>query len=118
MMNEAAIRAYCLVKKGAREDYPFGPDVTVYKTGSKIFLLVSNRNGGVKMSFKDHPHLNYEWRDQYSAVQPGYHLNKLHWNTLAIDGTVPDADIQRMIDHSHEIVFRSLSRNAKRTESK
>ncbi|MDF2717394.1 MAG: hypothetical protein K0R28_4319 [Paenibacillus sp.] len=112
-MNKKELAAYCLTKKGAREDYPFGPDPLVIKVGSKMFALLSDHDGFDNIALKCDPETAYLLRQQYSAVKPGYHLNKQHWNTVVIDGTVPDDEIRDMIDHSYTIVVRKLTRAEK-----
>lgn len=109
-MNSKACYSYCLTKLGAREDYPFGPDVIVIKVAAKIFALLSRRQGQDILSLKCDPAYSELLRRQYPAVTPGYHLNKRHWNTLVLNGTIPAAEIKGLIDHSHELVFNSLGR--------
>jgi predicted DNA-binding protein (MmcQ/YjbR family) len=102
------LRQYCLNKPGAYEDYPFGPEPAVFKVGSKMFALLNETVGQAVISLKCDPGLSDLFRQQYAAVQPGYHLNKKHWNTVVLDGTVPDSEILWMIDHSYELVVKSL----------
>lgn len=112
-MNKQELAAYCLSKAGAREDYPFGPDPLVMKVASKMFALISDEGGLDNIALKCEPETAYLLRQQYAAVKPGYHLNKQHWNTVVMDGTVPDDEIRDMIDHSYELVFRKLTRAEK-----
>ncbi|PYI56525.1 MmcQ/YjbR family DNA-binding protein [Paenibacillus flagellatus] len=113
-MNREELVAYALSKKGAREDYPFGPEPLVLKVGTKMFALIAEDAGGrPAISLKCEPETAYLLRQQYEAVKPGYHLNKQHWNTVTIDGTVPDGDIRGMIDESYALVARKLTRAEK-----
>lgn len=112
-MNSAELAAYCLSKKGAREDYPFGPEPLVVKVGSKMFALLSGGSEEASISLKCDPETAYLLRQQYAAVKPGYHLNKQHWNTVQIDGTMSDDVIREMIDDSYALVARKLTRAEK-----
>jgi predicted DNA-binding protein (MmcQ/YjbR family) len=112
-MNKKELAAHCLTQTGAREDYPFGPDPLVIKVASKMFALISDEGGFDNIALKCEPETAYLLRQQYSAVKPGYHLNKQHWNTVVMDGTVPDDEIRAMIDHSYALVARKLTRAEK-----
>lgn len=112
-MDIREIRDYCLSKKGSYEDYPFGPETMTIKVASKIFAIVSDKSGKTYISLKCDPFVAQNLRQQYSSITPGYHLNKEHWNTVALDGSVPDAEIRWMIDHSYEMVVKGLSKEAK-----
>jgi len=102
------ITQYCLSKPDAYLDYPFGPSPAVVKVYDKMFALVFIRNDKPCLSLKCDPFVAKSLRQQYSAVAPGYHLNKEHWNTVVIDGSVPDDEIMWMIDHSYELVVRRI----------
>lgn len=112
-MELQEIKDYCLIKAGTAETYPFGPEPIVFKVLSKIFVLLSVKNNKISLSLKCDPFLAQNLRMQYLAVKPGYHLNKEHWNTVTIDGTIPESEIYWMIDHSYEMVVRSLSKAEK-----
>jgi len=101
---------YCLSKKGAFEDFPFGPEPTTIKIGSKMFALISMRSDKLVLSLKCDPFVSQSLRQQYTAIAPGYHLNKQHWNTIQIDGSVPEHEILWMIDHSYDLVYASLTK--------
>lgn len=105
---------YCLTKTGAFEDYPFGPDVIVLKVAAKMFALLSNRNGVVNLSLKCNPELSEVLRSEYKSIIPGYHLNKRHWNTLLLDGSIPETEVRSLIDHSYDLVIKSLSSQKRR----
>ncbi|MBU5671698.1 MmcQ/YjbR family DNA-binding protein [Paenibacillus brevis] len=108
------LTGYGLSKKGAVEDYPFGPETVVLKVGGKMFALLSRTvEGETRISLKCDPVIAANLREQHPCVQPGYHLNKTHWNTVAVDGSLPMSDLQDMIDHSYELVLNSLTRAAR-----
>jgi predicted DNA-binding protein (MmcQ/YjbR family) len=102
-MNIETIREYCISKTGATESFPFGEDTLVFKTGEKIFALV-NLDGDLSINLKCDPAYAIELRERYSSVTPGYHMNKKHWNTIYLDGTIPDKEVFSWIDHSYELV--------------
>jgi predicted DNA-binding protein (MmcQ/YjbR family) len=100
----------CSALPGAIEDYPFGDDVAVFKIGGKMFALVMLTGEPGFVNLKCDPDLALELRAQYPAVQPGYHANKRHWNSVTLDGTVDDAELDDMIGHSYDLVLPSLPR--------
>ncbi len=102
-MDVESIRDYCIIKKDVTESFPFGDDTLVFKTGGKIFALV-NLEGDLSINLKCEPSLALELRERYPAVNEGYHMNKKHWNTIHLDGSVPDSEIFSWIDHSYERV--------------
>ena len=109
-MDSKQFFTYCLCKEGALEDYPFGPDVIVMKVMGKMFALLSRREGQVILSLKCDPNYAELLRQQYVSILPGYHLNKRHWNTLLLDGSIPEKEIRGLIDHSYDLVVKSLTR--------
>jgi predicted DNA-binding protein (MmcQ/YjbR family) len=102
-MNIVTLREYCISKKGATESFPFGEDTLVFKTSGKIFALV-NLDGDLSLNLKCDPALALELREKHSSVMPGYHMNKKHWNTIILDGTVPDKEVFSWIDHSYDLI--------------
>jgi predicted DNA-binding protein (MmcQ/YjbR family) len=102
-MNIEIIREYCISKKGATESFPFGEDTLVFKVNEKIFALV-NLDGNLSINLKCDPTLAIELREKYSSVTSGYHMNKKHWNTINLDGTVPDKEVFSWIDHSYDLI--------------
>src|ERR1700719_1926389 len=116
-MDVESLREYCLAKPGATEDTPFGEDVLVFKVAGKIFALASLDEVPARANLKCDPDLALELRDRYEQVQPGYHMNKKHWNTVEIESGIPDNEIRKMIDHSYELVVSSLPKS-KRVRSK
>jgi predicted DNA-binding protein (MmcQ/YjbR family) len=109
MLNEQDLIQYCLKQTGAVEEFPFGPDARVYKVMNKMFALIPV-DGPVRISLKCNPTLAQILRDTYPAVQGGYHLNKRHWNTVLVDGTIPDDEVLEMIDNSYDLVVGKLSK--------
>jgi predicted DNA-binding protein (MmcQ/YjbR family) len=107
-MDLAEFREYCLTKPLTIEDTPFGEDVLVFKAGGKMFALASLDEVPVRANLKCDPDLALELRDRYEQVRPGYHMNKKHWNTVEIESGIPQAELRRMIDHSYELVVKSL----------
>jgi predicted DNA-binding protein (MmcQ/YjbR family) len=105
-LNIEEIRDYCLQKPGVTESFPFGEDTLVFKVGEKIFLLTGLNSPS--FNIKCDPEKAVELREQYSEVQPGYHMNKKHWNTIHTDGSLTNKQLRDMIDHSYELVFASL----------
>ncbi len=112
-MDLAEFREYCLTKPGATEGTPFGPDVLVFKVGGKMFALAALDEVPPTVNLKCDPELALDLRDRYEQVRPGYHMNKKHWNTVEIEGGIPAGELRRMIDHSFELVMRSLPRAAR-----
>lgn len=103
-MNIETVRDYCLSKDDAEETTPFGPHVLVYKVNNKAFLLLPLDEEGLRFNVKCDPDLALELREQYAAVHPGYHMNKKHWNTIFVDGSIPAKLIKEWIDRSYELV--------------
>jgi predicted DNA-binding protein (MmcQ/YjbR family) len=102
-MNIEIVREYCLSKQDVSESFPFGEDTLVFKRSGKIFLL-ANLDGDLSLNLKCDPSMAIELRERYSSVIPGYHMNKKHWNTIFIDGSIPDSEIFEWIDNSYDIV--------------
>jgi predicted DNA-binding protein (MmcQ/YjbR family) len=102
-MDIVTLRDYCISKAGVTESFPFGDDTLVFKARGKIFVLV-NLDGDLSINLKCDPSLAIDLRERYSAVTPGYHMNKKHWNTILLDGSVPDKDVFSWIDHSYDLI--------------
>lgn len=103
---------YCLGKPGAEESFPFGVETLVLKVGGKIFLL-ANLTEGTSFNAKCDPERAIELRERHEEVQPGYHMNKRHWNTVRMDGALKTKEILEMIDHSYEIVVSGLPKKVR-----
>ncbi|MBK6936160.1 MAG: MmcQ/YjbR family DNA-binding protein [Chitinophagaceae bacterium] len=106
-MNIETIREYCLSKPGAEETLPFGPDTLVYKIAGKIFLLMGLDSEDLSFNVKCNPDKALELREDFPCVLPGYHMNKKHWNTIVVDGSVSVKQLKEWIDHSYELVSSS-----------
>jgi predicted DNA-binding protein (MmcQ/YjbR family) len=104
-MNIEILREYCISKKNITESFPFGDDTLVFKTAGRIFAMV-NLEGDLSINLKCDPAQAMELRERYSSVTPGYHMNKKHWNTILIDGSVPDKELFSWIDHSYDLVLK------------
>ncbi|HMO58801.1 MAG TPA: MmcQ/YjbR family DNA-binding protein [Roseiflexaceae bacterium] len=110
MTDIAALRAYLRGKHGMVEDFPFGPDPLVLKIGGKMFALVSLNSRPATISLKCDPLHGQMLRDEFAAIGPGYHLDKRHWITVTLDGTLPDAMVRDLIDESYALVYKGLTR--------
>ena len=113
-MDLLQLRAYLLAQPGAVEDYPFDTTTLVAKVAGKMFALVDTTADPLRMNLKCHPLKAEALRDAFPAVLPGWHMNKRHWNTVVLDGSLRDADITAMIDDSYALVVAGLTR-AQRT---
>lgn len=109
-MNRNDLVAYCLSQKGTTVEQPFGPDVDVFKVQGKVFALMPTGNGPLSISLKCDPVLATLLRDTYPAVTPGWHLNKKHWNSVQVDGSVADDEIEEWIDHSYAQVIKGMTK--------
>lgn len=110
MMDYETLCAYLLDKPGARRDMPFGPDVLVIKVLNKMFALIAWQDDPLSITLKANPIDAVILRRQYDAVKPGYHMSKKHWNTVTLDGSIPDDEVRQMIDESYELVVLGLTR--------
>ena len=106
-MDIDEVREYCLSKNSVEEGMPFGDGVLVYKVLNKIFLLIPVVKP-YRMNVKCDPEVAMELREQYEDVQPGYHMNKKHWNTVFIEGKIPKKELYKMIDDSYMLIVKSL----------
>ena len=103
-MEIDALRDYLISMPSVEECYPFGPTTAVYKTGGKMFALLSVDGETPSMNLKCNPDLAIELREQYDFVIPGYHQNKKHWNTIQGIDSVPYTLLKTFIDHSYDLV--------------
>ncbi len=104
------LRKYQLKKKGAVEETPFGPETLVFKVMGKMFVLLAWDETPLRVTLKCDPDIALVIRAQYQAVQPGYYMNKKHWNTITLDGSIADEKIVAMIDDSYDLVVKGLSK--------
>jgi predicted DNA-binding protein (MmcQ/YjbR family) len=112
-MNLETYYEYCLSKKGVTEHFPFDEDTLVFKVGGKMFALSSLsqwEKGEPSVNLKCDPDRAQELRAQYDDIKPGYHMSKIHWNTIAVNKDASDPLIKELIDHSYELVFKSLTK--------
>lgn len=102
-MDIVELRDYCLSKLNVTESFPFDEDTLVFKVNEKMFAL-TNLSGNLFVNLKCDPELAIELREKFTAVEPGYHMNKQHWNTIRIDGSIPSSNLKEWIDHSYNLV--------------
>jgi predicted DNA-binding protein (MmcQ/YjbR family) len=108
-MTAAALRRACLEMPGAEETFPFGPENSVFKVEGKIFAISPLRHENpLRISLKCEPGLAEQLRAGHAAITPGYHLNKRHWNTVVVDGSIPDAMVRDMIEDSYDLIVARL----------
>ncbi|MQA12313.1 MAG: MmcQ/YjbR family DNA-binding protein [Pseudonocardiaceae bacterium] len=105
-MTRDDVLTLCADLPGAVETYPFGDDVTVFKTGGRMFALITLEENPGRLTLKCDPSLALELRARHPSVQPGYHMNKRHWNTVTLDGSVDDDELHEMVEHSYKLVSR------------
>ena len=113
-MDLDRVHAYIMTKVGAREERPFDLETPVYKVMEKMFALLAPECKPPCLTLKCDPDHALLLRDTYPAVTPGYYMNKRHWNTIALDGSVPDDEIEEMIDESYDLVVKGLTKAAQR----
>lgn len=112
-MNIQQYFEYCLSKKAVTEHFPFDEDTLVFKVGGKMFALASLsewEKGNPAVNLKCDPEWGEELRANYDDIKPGYHMSKVHWNTVSINCDVSDKMVRELIDHSYELVFKSLTK--------
>jgi predicted DNA-binding protein (MmcQ/YjbR family) len=110
-MNVESVREYCLKMKACTEGFPFDENTLVMKVAGKMFALI-NLDENPSVNLKCDPEKAIELREEYEAVLPGYHMSKKHWNTVLLDGTVPDKMVKQWIEDSYQLV---VSRHPKST---
>ena len=113
-MNYNASKKYLLDKPESLESYPFGDDIPVFKVKNKVFAILGVKEGVGQLNLKCDPDEALSLRDIFEAVIPGYHMNKKHWNTIILDGSIPEGEIERMIDNSYSLVVRGLKKLERR----
>jgi predicted DNA-binding protein (MmcQ/YjbR family) len=107
-VRPAKLRAHCLGFPGAVETFPFGPETSVFKVEGKMFALSRLAGNPLSVSVKCEPALAEQLRQMHHAVTPGYHLNKKHWNTVILDGSIPEQTIKDMVEDSYDLVVSAL----------
>ena len=109
-MNIEELRDYCISKKGVEETLPFGPETLVFKVMDKAFLLTGLDSTPLQFNVKCDPEKVFELREQHSCVLPGYHMNKKHWNTIIVDGSVSNKLLKEWITDSYNLVVSGLTK--------
>ena len=109
-MTAAALKRLCLSHPGAVQEFPFGPQTSVFKVGGKMFALSALDSRPLRVSLKCEPELAASLRLAHPAIGPGYHLNKRHWNTVTLDGSLPDAMVRDLVEDSYDLVVAGLPR--------
>ena len=107
-MTAAQLRDHCLGFRGSAETFPFGPGVSVFKVAGKIFAISRLDHQPLEVSLKCDPPLAEQLRLSHAAIRPGYHLNKRHWNTVTLDGSVADQMLRDMIEDSYDLIVSRL----------
>jgi predicted DNA-binding protein (MmcQ/YjbR family) len=110
-MRAAALRTYCLSFPGSLETFPFGAETSVFKVEGKMFALSQLTRLPLKVSLKCEPALAEQLREAHAAIAPGYHLNKKHWNTVTLDGSLPDRMVKNLVEDSYDLVVSALPRS-------
>jgi predicted DNA-binding protein (MmcQ/YjbR family) len=107
-MDAREVRGWCLRQPGAIEDFPFGPVPSVFKVAGNMFALSTLNRAPLEVSVKCEPEVAVGLRDSYPAIRPGYHLNKRHWNTITLDGSLPDQLVRDLIEEPYDLVVSAL----------
>ena len=110
-MTAAKLRRACLALSGAEETFPFGPENSVFKVAGKMFALSRLKGKPLRVSLKCEPELAEGLRAAHEAIIPGYHLNKRHWNTVILDGSLPERMVMEMIEDSYDLVVAKLPKS-------
>jgi predicted DNA-binding protein (MmcQ/YjbR family) len=109
-MTPRQLRNACLKLRGAEETHPFAPETSVFKVSGKVFAISRLDARPLKVSLKCEPALAEQLRKSYPAIVPGYHLNKRHWNTVTLDGSIPAKMLHEMLEDSYDLIVSALSR--------
>ena len=112
LMDIETLRVYCLNKHGVTESFPFDVDTLVFKVGGKMFLLINLQNP-VSFNAKCNPERAVALREEFEEIIPGYHMSKIHWNTVSMTGRLSDKQLLELIDHSYDLVYQGLSKKVK-----
>ena len=113
-MNIESFRAYCLAKKGATESFPFDEDTLVFKVMGKIFSICPLERIPSQVNLKCDPERSIELREIYDGlIYPGFHMNKVHWNTIELENNIPEILLRELIDHSYELIIQGLTKKLK-----
>src|SRR5215213_17132 len=112
-MDAPALRRCCLALTGSVEEFPFGPEHSVFKVGGKMFAISALERVPLEVSVKCDPELAVHLRDSYDAIRPGYHLNKRHWNTVTVDGSLRDRLVRELVEDSYDLVVDTLPKRTR-----
>lgn len=112
-MDASELRRWCLEQSGATEEFPFGPETSVFKVAGKLFALSALERAPLEVSAKCEPELAAQLRHSYPAIRPGYHLNKRHWNTITLDGSLPDQLVRDLVEDSYDLIVSALPRRVR-----
>jgi predicted DNA-binding protein (MmcQ/YjbR family) len=107
-VDAVELRRWCLAQTGAVEDFPFGPQTSAFKVAGRIFALSALGRTPLEVSVKCDPGLAVDLRTTYAAIRPGYHLNKRHWNTVTLDGSLADDLVRDLVEDSYDLVVSAL----------
>jgi predicted DNA-binding protein (MmcQ/YjbR family) len=112
-MDIEAFREFCLLKKGVTEEFPFDEHVLAFKVLGKIFALTNLNNEEFTVNLKCNPERAVELRDEFNDIQPGFHMNKKHWNTVFFEASLDDKMLRELIEHSYDCVCAKLTKKDK-----
>ena len=113
MLSLETFKNYCLSKKGVTECFPFDDETLVFKVSSKMFALTNINKPVLEINLKCEPFMSEDLRRDFDAINPGYHMNKKHWNTIILDGSISDEKILFLVDLSFELVYNGLKKSEK-----
>ncbi len=113
-MDATELRRCCLAHPGAVEEFPFGPETSVFKVRGKMFALSALARAPLSVSVKCEPELAEQLRNTYPAIRPGYHLNKRHWNTITLDDSLPDQLVRDLVEDSYDLIVSALPKRVQR----
>lgn len=117
-MDLPDVIAHCLSLPGAEETTPFGPEALVYKVAGKMFAVTVPEDYPTRINLKCDPQRAIELRDEYKAIKPGWHMNKKHWNTVVLDGSLSPKLVRELVEHSYQLVVDALTKKARASLSK
>ncbi len=112
-MDIEKFRSYCLSKQEVTESFPFDEDTLVFKVAGKMFALVSLTEKPMTVNLKMNPEIILEWREHYSEITPGYHMNKQYWNSVVFNESIPPSELKWLIDHSYSEVVKKLPKKVR-----
>lgn len=110
-MDIETFRAYCLAKKGVEETFPFGPETLVFKVMGKIFAITGLDSDTFRVNLKCDPDRALELREEHEDIVPGWHMSKIHWNTVFFENGLSNAFLKELIDHSYDLIVSSLPKS-------